>query len=161
MSYPPPLFECGEIIDIRDGNVMHVRMPDRVGIEAVYRKTKSNDWLYYVLSEQSNKYVYMSQKKLYGSQSKRTAECYKDKIVTTLYDNGFRFVSNESGDKLDKLLKTLSNMSEIKSVITVNPAIYPNGTYADEHIKGVWVKYNITISNNNITLGDIDHTVIK
>lgn len=161
MAYRPPIYECKEIVDIRYGKIGEYKMPERIYIDSVYRKSGSMEWMYYVNSEQKDGFTYMSESLIFKNQSSKTAKCYDHPIVKGLYNNGFRFVANGGISTLKPLIDTLVGIYEIEKVISI-PSIFPDGQQA-KHKKqrGVWIKYNNTIQqlpNNNI---DIEYTIYK
>lgn len=136
-----PIFDVGEIIDLR-----HENMPDRIQICMVYKKMKSVDWMYYVLSEQANGMVYMSQNQIFTRQTKHRSGAYKDSVVRQLLGMGYRFVCNKS--KMvhpNDMIQSLCNKNEIAEVITMN-AIYPDGSHdTNGNDVGIWIKYRTVI----------------
>ena len=137
-----PSFHVGQVLDLRYIN----DMPDRVRISTVYMKETSAEWMYYVLSEQSNGYMYISQSQITSYLSKHDAKCYENNMVRELYRCGFRFVKNiPDNDKAISIeTRKLEKLYEVANII-VAPGIYPNGDVANNKC-GVWVRYNTVIT---------------
>lgn len=155
MAGAPPIFDVGEILDLRyDDN-----LPDRIRIDMVYKKVHSDGWMYYVLSEQANGRVYMSERRMFHSHTDHGSKAYENKMVQQLLAMGYRFVCNTSRAKPD-VLDNLCGKKEISEVIMAK-AVYPNGVECDNNNDhGIWIKYNtvITIDDYN---GSIQFTRIK
>ena len=75
-----PKYNTGQILDIRP-NVL----PDRIMISAIYAKRMSKEWMYCVLSEQANGYIYMSESMISEYESKHEQKCYENNSVKELY----------------------------------------------------------------------------
>lgn len=142
MSYVPPLFEAGQILDLRYAKIRDgIKLPDRIQIDMVYRKKYSNEWMYHVISEQANGNSFMTQSKIFTNTSEHTAECYKRSEIQKLMKLGYRFVANASNDQdADNIIGILNGISEINEIITIH-AIDRDGRDIVGNVVGIWIKY--------------------
>lgn len=158
MSYAPPMFECGQVIDLRYARIKGgIKLPDRIQIDMVYRKINSTEWMYHVVSEQANGYSYMTQSKIFTNISEHTAKCYERPDVQKLMKLGYRFISNRDDGDIADLVGMLDAIDEIGEIISVH-GILPDGTDAPPAKKGIWIKYKTVVGTYT---DDIQYERIK
>lgn len=138
-----PKYEAGEIIDLR---FTRDSMPDRIYVEMVYRKPKSTEWMYRIVSEKSGGiFSYVSESEIDKRVSHKDKKCYEHEIVKQLYSNGFRFCGNS---KFETAFNRANNMKCARYIrhIILAEAIDPDGNPIDGEL-GMWVQYNIVFDD--------------
>lgn len=156
MTYPPPLFTAGQIVDMRYRTKIagiKVGMPDRCYIEMIYRKPRSTTWMLRVLSESRNGTYYMTQDQLFKNQTNHSADVYKLPDVQKMLELGYRFVKNmrklkDTNQDAMMLITGLRNIKEIDEIVTMEGR-FPNGNPTGDDIVGIWVKYKTVIPVNH------------
>jgi hypothetical protein len=136
-----PVYCPGSIIDI--GHKYGEQMPNRIVIDAVYQKKRSNGWLYWVFSEMHNNYTYMSESMIDhrvvgGCDVNEYPKEYRNR-----YKKGYRFCGDYPNFiAQDKAIK-MRDQKEIVSVVLYPSLDRDGGKLRDYY--GLWIKYNTTI----------------
>jgi hypothetical protein len=139
-----PKYCPGSVVDL--GHKYGEQMPNRIKIDAVYRKENSNSWMYWVFSEMHNNYTYMSEgminhRLVDGAIIDDMPAEYKKR-----YSKGYRFCGHYPNFiAQDKAIK-MRDEKEIASVI-LHPAIDDNGNEIYDYY-GLWIKYGVVVYDN-------------
>lgn len=138
-----PKYEPRSIIDLR---FSHETMPDRIYVEMVYQRDKSNCWMYRVISEKCGKVEFMREDEIDKFISKKIAKVYENPVVQDLYKKGFRFCGNSKKDTAFARALKLKPAQYISEIVLVDAFNNDGDNIIGEY--GLWVKYNLQITSD-------------
>lgn len=133
-----PRYEPGKTIHFSYSKTAD-KLPATIYIEAVYRKVKSDQWMYSVIN-QSGVETYMGEKFISDMMTRHSAQVYKTDVVKSYMADGLLFAGNRKTDEAVEFGRKIARQRNDIDKIILYPALNERGIPVEgEH--GMWIRY--------------------